>query len=134
MHLVLLYKIQTYHTAQVSKKIRLIIVWHSAFSKNLKGWSWPESFLIRHPSKTPFKTSFRNRFSGLRWPYPRSGALAIFEFMEKSGFLKRALLNVSDRELFIKLKLSIIPIIIIFLITVNVYWSSFNLRWISDGK
>ena len=47
--------------------------------------------------------------------------------MEKSGFLKRALLNVSDRELFIKLKLSIIPIIIISLITVGVYWSSFNL-------
>ena len=36
---------------------------------------WPVSFLIRHPSKTPFKAPFKNRFFGIRYPYPRSGAL-----------------------------------------------------------
>ena len=35
------------------------------------------SHLIRHPSKTPFKAPFKNRFFVTSYPYPRSGALTI---------------------------------------------------------
>ena len=37
----------------------------------------PESFLIRHTFKTPFKAPFKNRFFVTTYPYPRSGALTI---------------------------------------------------------
>ena len=52
------------------------------------------SHLIRHPSKTPFKAPFKNRFFGIRYPYPRSGALTIrgYGYLEpKKKFLKGVL-------------------------------------------
>ena len=36
-----------------------------------------KTYLIRHPSKTPFKLPFKNHFFRLSYPYPRSGALTI---------------------------------------------------------
>ena len=35
--------------------------------------------LIRQPSKTPIKAPFKNRFFGVRYPYPQSGALTIYD-------------------------------------------------------
>ena len=65
---------------------------------------WPVSFLIRHPSKTPFKAPFKNRFFGIRYPYPRSGALTIMivnawgkgYLVPKKRFLKCALKGVLE--------------------------------------